>query len=89
MRHGLHIETAAALGSLPARYVEAGHLAHGYATTVHKAQGATYDRAFVLATDSLTREAGYVAMSRARQGTELFVISGAFEDGRGPDLGQG
>jgi hypothetical protein len=55
---------------------------------VHKAQGATYDRAFVLATDSLTREAGYVAMSRARAGTELFVISGAFEDGRGPDLGK-
>ena len=27
-------------------------------------------------------------MSRARSGTELFVISGAFEDGRGPDLGK-
>ena len=85
---GLHIETAGGPRVLPTRYVEAGHLAHGYATTVHKAQGATYDRAFVLATDSLTREAGYVAMSRARAGTELFVISGAFEDGRGPDLGK-
>jgi hypothetical protein len=86
--NGLHIETTGGPRILPARYVEAGHLAHGYATTVHKAQGATYDRAFVLATDSLTREAGYVAMSRARAGTELFVISGAFEDGRGPDLGE-
>jgi conjugative relaxase-like TrwC/TraI family protein len=83
---GLHIETTGGSRVLPTRYVESGHLTHGYATTVHKAQGATYDRAFVLATDSLTREAGYVAMSRARNGTELFVICGAFEDGRGPDL---
>jgi hypothetical protein len=85
---GLHIEISGGVRVLSTRYVESGHLAHGYATTVHKAQGATYDRAFVLATDSLTREAGYVAMSRARAGTELFVISGAFEDGRGPDLGK-
>ena len=55
---GLHIETAGGPRVLPTRYVEAGHLAHGYATTVHKAQGATYDRAFVLATDSLTRKPG-------------------------------
>jgi hypothetical protein len=86
---GLHIETTGGPRILPTRYVDAGHLTHGYATTVHKAQGATYDRAFVLATDSLTREAGYVAMSRARKGTELFVIDGAFEDGHGPDLDQG
>jgi hypothetical protein len=85
---GLHIETSGGPRVLPTRYVEAGHLTHGYATTVHKAQGATYDRAFVLATDSLTREAGYVAMSRARAGTELFVISGSFEGGRGPDMGE-
>jgi UvrD-like helicase C-terminal domain len=85
---GLHIETTGGPRVLPVRYVESGHLTHGYATTVHKAQGATYDQAFVLATDSLTREAGYVAMSRARQGTELFVISGSFEDGRGSDLGK-
>ena len=85
---GLHIETTGGPRVLPTRYVESGHLTHGYATTVHKAQGATYDQAFVLATDSLTREAGYVAMSRARNGTELFVIGGSFEDGRGPDLGK-
>ena len=85
---GLHIETTGGPRVLPTRYIESGHLAHGYATTVHKAQGATYDRAFVLATDSLTREAGYVAMSRARSGTELFVISGAFEDGPGADMGK-
>ena len=37
----------------------AGHVAHGYATTIHKAQGATVDRAFLLGSDTLYREAGY------------------------------
>ena len=68
--------------TLPASYADA-HLAHGYALTIHKAQGATVDRAFVLATDSLTREAGYVAMSRARHGTELFVPSAGVDDDPG------
>jgi nucleotide-binding universal stress UspA family protein len=83
---GLSIDTAAGLRSLPKKYIEAGHLDHGYASTIHKAQGATYDRAFVLASESLTRESGYVAMSRARHGSELFVTAGAFEDGHGPDV---
>jgi Ti-type conjugative transfer relaxase TraA len=78
---GVTLDTEQGRRLLPATYVEDGHLAHGYAVTVHKAQGATVDRAFVLATDSLTREAGYVAMSRARSGTELFVPTSAFEDG--------
>jgi conjugative relaxase-like TrwC/TraI family protein len=82
----LAIDTADGPRSLPHRYLSAGHLDYGYATTVHKAQGATYDRAFVLATESLTREAGYVAMSRARLGTELFVPDGAFERGLGPEV---
>jgi hypothetical protein len=82
----LVIETASGQRLLPLGYLEAGHLDYGYATTVHKAQGATYDRAFVLATDALTREAGYVAMSRARHGTELFVPGGTFEQGLGPEV---
>ena len=36
--------------------IEAGHVTHGYAMTVHKAQGITADRAFVLGTDDLYRE---------------------------------
>ena len=80
------ITTDQGLRHLPFGYVLDGHLDHGYATTIHKSQGLTVDRAFVLATDSLTREAGYVAMSRARKGTDLYVGASAFEDGITPDL---
>jgi hypothetical protein len=71
---------------LPLRYVEEGRLGHAYATTIHKAQGATFDRAFVLATDTLYREAGYVALSRARTRTDLYLVEGAFGLG-GRELG--
>ncbi|TPP06032.1 Ti-type conjugative transfer relaxase TraA [Rhizobium glycinendophyticum] len=40
---------------------------HGYATTVHKSQGATVDRVKVLAPLSLDRHLTYVAMTRHRE----------------------
>lgn len=60
---------------LPAAYLDAGHLGHGYATTIHKAQGATVDRAFLLGSEGLYREAGYVGLSRARLATQLYVVA--------------
>jgi len=60
-------------------------LDHGYAMTGTKAQGMTTDRAFVLGTDELFREWGYVAMSRARLETRLYVAVGD-RAGREPDL---
>ncbi|MFG1428875.1 Ti-type conjugative transfer relaxase TraA [Roseixanthobacter glucoisosaccharinicivorans] len=45
---------------------------HGYATTVHKAQGATVDRVKVLATLSLDRHLTYVAMTRHREDVALY-----------------
>jgi conjugative relaxase-like TrwC/TraI family protein len=82
---GLVVSTADGDRFLPAAYVEAGHLGHGYALTIHKAQGVTVDRAFVLGTESLTREVAYVAMSRAREGSELFVPLGSNGDDPGHD----
>ncbi len=62
-------------------YIAAGNVAYGYATTIHKSQGATVDRAFVLGTAGLYREAGYVALSRARQSSHLYVVDSGIETG--------
>ncbi|MEM9202875.1 MAG: MobF family relaxase [Actinomycetota bacterium] len=59
---------------LDAGYVTA-HLDHGYATTVHKAQGVTCDRALVVGDRGLYRESAYVAMSRARTRSHLYLTT--------------
>ena len=46
-----------------------------YAMTVHKAQGLTCDRAYVLGTDDLYAEAGYTALSRGRHENRLYVVA--------------
>lgn len=46
-------------------------LDHGYATTIHKSQGVTVDRAHVLASQHMDRHAAYVALSRHRDGVSL------------------
>jgi hypothetical protein len=45
---------------------------HGYATTIHKAQGATVDRVKVLASLSLDRHLTYVAMTRHREDLAVY-----------------
>jgi ATP-dependent exoDNAse (exonuclease V) alpha subunit len=55
-------------------YLAEGHLQHGYAMTVHKAQGATVAQSFVLGDDALYREAGYAALSRGREANTLYVV---------------
>ncbi|MEM7188160.1 MAG: AAA family ATPase [Pseudomonadota bacterium] len=46
---------------------------HGYAVTIHKSQGATVDRSYVLASRSMDRHLAYVAMTRHRSSMELFI----------------
>jgi len=60
---------------LPAWYLHDGHVDHGYAVTCHKAQGATVERTFVVASDAITREWGYVGMSRGRQANTLYLAN--------------
>jgi Ti-type conjugative transfer relaxase TraA len=48
-------------------------LDHGYAATVYKAQGVTVDRTHVLASKYFDRHSTYVAMSRHREGADLYV----------------
>src|SRR4051812_12857615 len=47
------------------------HVDHGYAATIHKAQGVTVDRTHVLASSFMDRHAAYVGLTRHREGVEL------------------
>ncbi len=44
---------------------------HGYAATIHKAQGMTVDSTHVLATPGMDAHSSYVALSRHRDGVDL------------------
>ncbi|MGX8013699.1 Ti-type conjugative transfer relaxase TraA [Mesorhizobium sp. ORM8.1] len=47
------------------------HIDHGYAATIHKAQGMTVDRTHVLATPGMDAHGSYVALSRHRDSMDL------------------
>jgi len=61
------------LHALPADLLGSGDVQHGYALTIHRAQGATFDTALVYGTAALSKEAGYVALSRGRVANHLFA----------------
>jgi conjugative relaxase-like TrwC/TraI family protein len=75
--HTLTIDTGDRRVVLPATYLDAGQITHGYATTIHKTQGATVDRGLLLGTDELFRERGYVGMSRGRISNHLYLVGAA------------
>jgi Ti-type conjugative transfer relaxase TraA len=56
-------------------------LEYGYAATVYKAQGATVDRSYILASYHYDRHSAYVALSRHRESATVFY---AAEDFRNP-----
>lgn len=58
---------------VPFAYADDGHLTHGYAMTVHKAQGVTCGHALVLVDETMPREAIYTAMSRGRHTNDLYL----------------
>lgn len=53
---------------------------HGYATTIHKSQGCTVDQSYVLASRTMDRHLTYVAMTRHRQDTKLYVSEDEFSN---------
>lgn len=48
------------------------HIDHGYAATIHKAQGMTVDKSYVLATPGVDSHSTYVALSRHREQVDLY-----------------
>lgn len=62
---------------------------HGYATTIHKAQGATVDTVKVLASRTLDRHLAYVALTRHRDAVGLYVDLGEVAPHAGILIGHG
>ena len=56
------------------------HVDHGYAATIHKAQGMSVDRGHLLATPGMDRHGAYVGMTRHRDGMALHYGRDDFRD---------
>jgi len=56
------------------------HVDHGYAVTIHKAQGMTVDHTHVLATPGLDAHGAYVGLSRHSAGTAIHYGRDDFKD---------
>jgi conjugative relaxase-like TrwC/TraI family protein len=57
------------------RYLTSGGLDHGYAHTLHRAQGLTAEHVYLEASDALYRESLYTGLSRGRLTTQLYATS--------------
>ena len=74
---GVRFESSGELTELPAAALHS--FDHGYAVTIHKSQGATVDRSFVLPSDYMDRQVSYVALTRHRSGVEIHMPRNRFE----------
>ena len=61
---------------VPRSYLAAGHLEHGYARTTYGTQGSTMELGHYHPGDASSFEEGYVALTRARTATRLYVVEG-------------
>jgi ATP-dependent exoDNAse (exonuclease V) alpha subunit len=62
--------------TIPFTYASAEHLTHGYAMTIHKAEGATVAVALVLVDETMTREQLYTGLSRGQQQNVIHISMG-------------
>ena len=66
--------------TLSTSYLDAGHVRHAYSLTGHASQGLTVERTFVLGgAGAQLQEWGYVALSRARTETRLYLTESTLE----------
>lgn len=61
---------------VPRAYLLAGRLEHGYARTTYGVQGTTHELSHYHPTDVSSFEEGYVALTRARQRTRVYLVDG-------------
>ena len=59
--------------ALDKTFLATGDLEHGYAMTLHKAQGRTVHTSLVLADENLSKEGGYVGLSRGTDTNHLYL----------------
>lgn len=78
--HSMRVRLARGVVDVPARYVDAGHVGHGYAMTVNKAHGLTCDATMMLGDDLLYRELVYEAMSRGRKENRIYMSRGTMTE---------
>jgi conjugative relaxase-like TrwC/TraI family protein len=65
---------------VPTGWLVEGHLDHGYAMTVHKAQGRTVHTALLVGSEALSTQAGYVGLSRGTHANHLFLSTADAHD---------
>jgi ATP-dependent exoDNAse (exonuclease V) alpha subunit len=71
--------------ALPAEYVAAGNVTVNYASTIHRAQGATVDEAHLVIHEHTNNRQLYVAATRGRQANHIHTAPPAFDpDQHGP-----
>ncbi len=68
--------SAQGLVRLPAHYVR-DHVELGYASTIHRAQGATADSGHLIADARMSREALYVGLTRGRHANHAYIATDA------------
>ena len=59
---------------------EYNHITHGYAATVHKAQGLTVDRSYFLPDQSVNRHITYTGLSRHKLSCDIFYSNEHFRN---------
>jgi conjugative relaxase-like TrwC/TraI family protein len=85
--NGLHLQhrDTGDRQTIPGEYVEAGHVSVDYASTIHRAQGATVDEAHLLITDHTDAQQLYVGATRGRAANHIHAHPAAFDtDHHGP-----
>jgi ATP-dependent exoDNAse (exonuclease V) alpha subunit len=75
--------------SLPSWYLKEGNVDHAYARTTYSVQGKTLNSTNYKPTDSSSFEEGYVAITRARLGTRIYLTETDVNQERSPNCNDG